>query len=62
MAELVCNLLRRGSPAYSLGEIFARITIAERVLEDMVQRLRAIELLLRTQNELLTTVLTELGA
>ena len=32
----------------------------DNVLEDMVQRLRAIELLLRTQNELLTTVLTEL--
>ena len=27
------------------------------VLQDMVQRLRAIELLLRTQNELLTRVL-----
>ena len=32
----------------------------DNVLEDMVQRLRAIQLLLRTQNELLTTVLTEL--
>ena len=32
----------------------------DNVLADMVQRLRAIELLLRTQNELLTTVLTEL--
>jgi hypothetical protein len=32
----------------------------DNVLEDMVQRLRAIELLLRTQNELLTRVLTEL--
>ena len=29
------------------------------VLQDMVQRLRAIELLLRTQNELLTSVLAE---
>ena len=32
----------------------------DNVLQDMVQRLRAIELLLRTQNELLTNVLTEL--
>jgi hypothetical protein len=32
----------------------------ENVLADMVQRLREIELLLRTQNELLTRVLTEL--
>jgi hypothetical protein len=32
----------------------------DNVLQDMVQRLRAIELLLRTQNELLTQVLTEL--
>ena len=31
----------------------------DNVLQDMVQRLRAIELLLRTQNELLTRVLTE---
>ena len=31
----------------------------ENVLQDMVQRLRAIELLLRTQNELLTRVLAE---
>ena len=29
----------------------------DNVLQDMVQRLRAIELLLRTQNELLTRVL-----
>ena len=33
----------------------------DNVLQDMVQRLRAIELLLRTQNELLTRVLAELG-
>ena len=32
----------------------------DNVLQDMVQRLRAIELLLRTQNELLTRVLAEL--
>ena len=32
----------------------------DNVLQDMVQRLRAIELLLRTQNELLTRVLDEL--
>ena len=32
----------------------------DNVLQDMVQRLRAIELLLRTQNELLTRVLGEL--
>ena len=32
----------------------------DNVLQDMVQRLRAIELLLRTQNELLTRVLPEL--
>ncbi len=32
----------------------------DNVLQDMVQRLRAIELLLRTQNELLTKVLAEL--
>ena len=32
----------------------------DNVLQDMVQRLRAIELLLRTQNELLTSVLAEL--
>jgi hypothetical protein len=32
----------------------------DNVLEDMVQRLRAIELLLRTQNELLTRMLAEL--
>jgi hypothetical protein len=32
----------------------------DNVLQDMVQRLRAIELLLRTQNELLTGVLAEL--
>ena len=32
----------------------------ENVLADMVQRLREIELLLRTENELLTRVLTEL--
>jgi hypothetical protein len=32
----------------------------DNVLQDMVQRLRAIELLLRTQNELLTRVLVEL--
>ena len=31
----------------------------DNVLQDMVQRLRAIELLLRTQNELLTRVLVE---
>ena len=31
----------------------------DNVLQDMVQRLRAIELLLRTQNELLTRVLAE---
>ena len=31
----------------------------DNVLQDMVQRLRAIELLLRTQNELLTSVLVE---
>jgi hypothetical protein len=31
----------------------------DNVLQDMVQRLRAIELLLRTQNELLTSVLAE---
>ena len=30
----------------------------DNVLQDMVQRLRAIELLLRTQNELLTRVLS----
>jgi hypothetical protein len=33
----------------------------DNVLQDMVERLRAIELLLRTQNELLTSVLAELG-
>ena len=33
----------------------------DNVLQDMVQRLRAIELLLRTQNELLTRVLSELA-
>ena len=32
----------------------------DNVLQDMVQRLRAIELLLRTQNELQTRVLAEL--
>ena len=32
----------------------------DNVLQDMVQRLRAIELLLRTQNELITAVLGEL--
>ena len=32
----------------------------DNVLQDMVQRLRAIELLLRTQNELLTRVLAGL--
>ena len=32
----------------------------ENVLADMVQRLREIELLLRTQNELLTSALAEL--
>ena len=32
----------------------------DNVLQDMVQRLRGIELLLRTQNELLTRVLAEL--
>ena len=32
----------------------------DNVLQDMVQRLRAIELLLRKQNELLTRVLAEL--
>ena len=32
----------------------------DNVLQDMVQRLRAIELLLRTQNELLTRALAEL--
>ena len=32
----------------------------DNVLQDMVQRLRAIELLLRTQNELLTRVLAEM--
>ena len=32
----------------------------DNVLQDMVQRLRAIELLLRTQNELITGVLGEL--
>jgi hypothetical protein len=32
----------------------------DNVLQDMVQRLRAIELLLRTQNELLTRVRAEL--
>ena len=32
----------------------------DNVLQDMVQRLRAIELLLRTQNELLTRVFDEL--
>jgi hypothetical protein len=32
----------------------------DNVLQDMVQRLRAIELLLRTQNEVLTRVLAEL--
>ena len=32
----------------------------DNVLQDMVHRLRAIELLLRTQNELLTRVLDEL--
>lgn len=32
----------------------------DNVLQDMVQRLRAIELLLRTQNQLLTRVLAEL--
>ena len=31
----------------------------DNVLQNMVQRLRAIELLLRTQNELLTSVLAE---
>ena len=31
----------------------------DNVLQDMVQRLRAIELLLRTQNELLTSVFAE---
>ena len=34
----------------------------DNVLQDMVQRLRAIELLLRTQNELVTGVLAELSA
>ena len=33
----------------------------DNVLQDMVQRLRAIELLLRTQNELLSRVLAELA-
>ena len=33
----------------------------DNVLQDMVQRLRAIELLLRTQNELLTRVLAEVN-
>jgi hypothetical protein len=33
----------------------------DNVLADMVQRLRAIELLLRTQNELLTRVIDELA-
>ena len=33
----------------------------DNVLQDMVQRLRAIELLLRTQNELLTRVLAEMA-
>jgi hypothetical protein len=33
----------------------------DNVLQDMVQRLRAIELLLRTQNELVTGVLAELA-
>ena len=33
----------------------------DNVLQDMVQRLRAIELLLRTQNELLTRVLARAG-
>jgi hypothetical protein len=33
----------------------------DNVLQDMVHRLRAIELLLRTQNELLTRVLAELA-
>ena len=33
----------------------------DNVPQDMVQRLRAIELLLRTQNELLAGVLAELG-
>jgi hypothetical protein len=32
----------------------------DNVLDDMVQRLRAIELLLRTQNELLTRMLAEI--
>ena len=32
----------------------------DNVLQDMVQRLRAIELLLRTQNELLTRVFDEM--
>ncbi len=32
----------------------------DNVLQDMVHRLRAIELLLRTQNELLTRMLTDL--
>ena len=32
----------------------------DNVLQDMVERLRAIELLLRTQNELITGVLGEL--
>ena len=32
----------------------------DNILQDMVQRLRAIELLLRTQNELLTRMLAEL--
>jgi hypothetical protein len=32
----------------------------DNVLQDMVQRLRAIELLLRTQNELLTRMLADL--
>ena len=32
----------------------------DNILQDMVQRLRAIELLLRTQNELLIRVLAEL--
>ena len=32
----------------------------DNILQDMVQRLRAMELLLRTQNELLTRMLAEL--
>jgi hypothetical protein len=32
----------------------------DNVLEDMVQRLRAIELLIRTQNDLLTRMLSEM--